>query len=484
MTRIHALLSAAIMLLGTTVALADKLTATLDDQVVPDELLGHSPIVAALDRSPCDTDLSWSANLPQPGSDPFAQGTRGNGLTPVEFGSIVYDSNQGVCWLADANLAGLPDVRAVVPLSNANPDGSVPVINPDGTMDWQTALNWVAALNSYNDGKGWLNHNNWQLPINPLVDLSCSSNNNGNFGIQCTGGALSNLYYVGLAQKYPDSVVPWFVSFVWPFLNLQPGLYWAADTSPNGDGGQNTFSFNIGVWGSNTTKYNFLHVLPMSQTALSPIPAGRGVQPYLSGPGAGKAVYDSYTGLSWTLNANLPAIENFNVTGSITITADQRQANGNSVTVPLVDRDGAVILSATVPMTPCLVGGKTMTTGVTSDWLIAMNAGDYAGTSTWQLPCLSDLEQLATDMNLTAGDGLIAGDPRLEWPFSTGPFQRLQPGFYWACVPAVVGSNAGCDYEESAPGINLEWSFNFDDGFEGSDRPSKQFYVMVYFPAP
>src|SRR5690349_7450392 len=70
-----------------------------------------------------------------------------NGLTPVEAGSVVYDANQGLCWLADANLAGHPEVRAAVPLSPLNPDGSTPLINPDGAMDYETALNWVGALN-------------------------------------------------------------------------------------------------------------------------------------------------------------------------------------------------------------------------------------------------------------------------------------------------------------------------------------------------
>jgi hypothetical protein len=30
----------------------------------------------------------------------------------------------------------------------------------------------------------------------------------------------------------------------------------------------------------------------------------------------------------------------------------------------------------------------------------------------------------------------------------------------------------------------MHYSFNFDDGFEGTDLPNKRFYVMVYFPAP
>ena len=33
------------------------------------------------------------------------------------------------------------------------------------------------------------------------------------------------------------------------------------------------------------------------------------------------------------------------------------------------------------------------------------------------------------------------------------------------------------------PVQNQMWSFNFDDGFQGTDLVSKLFYVMVYFPA-
>jgi len=81
-----------------------------------------------------------------------------HGLTLADGGWIVSDSNLGVCWLADANLAGSAIVRALVGLSPTNPDGSTPVINPDGTMDYETALNWVRALNRFNGGKGFLDH--------------------------------------------------------------------------------------------------------------------------------------------------------------------------------------------------------------------------------------------------------------------------------------------------------------------------------------
>jgi hypothetical protein len=107
-----------------------------------------------------------------------------------------------------------------------------------------------------------------------------------------------------------------------------------------------------------------------------------------------------------------------------------------------------------------------------------MNASGFAGSKNWQLPCHDDLRQLYQHLNIATGD------VRLEWPLPVGPFWRLQPGFYWGCVRAAqLGNNGPCDYTQSAPD-GLEWSFDFDDGFVGTDLPDKEFYVMVYFPAP
>jgi hypothetical protein len=397
-----------------------------------------------------------------------------HGLAPVNWGTVVYDSNQGVCWLADANLAGNPEIRAKLGLPPVNPitgDG----VNPDGTMDYATAVGFVKALNGYNNGQGFLGHSDWQLPSNPVADATCSSFNQANFGVLCSGSALGNLYNVGLQETYPASVVAHFFDFVWPFFNLQPGLYWAADQ--NG-GGEVTFSFNTGIGGANTTKYNLFHVLPMTRTALGPLPIGTGVLPYRMGPAAGKAVYDTVTGLSWTLNANLPVFDNFGVTQTTAIPPDMgpNPKNGKTLTVPLVDTDGDVLLTANVPVKTCIKGGST--SGLTTEWILEMNQSEYAGTKDWEMPCIADLQNLYSDMQIAAGD------TRLETPFPVGPFWRLQPGFYWACSRvANTGSNGPCDYTQDAGG-GLYWSFNFDDGFEGTDEPSKQFYVMVYYPAP
>jgi hypothetical protein len=385
-----------------------------------------------------------------------------HGLTPTQDGALVYDANQGVCWLADANLAGNPIVRLIM---------GVPGINPDGTMDYPTALSWVAALNNFDGGRGFLGHSNWQLPDSPLNDSTCSNDNNGGFGVLCTGSALANLYSNGLALTYPDSVVPNFTSWVWPFRNLQPVLYWDADqVNTNNVNGESTFSFNTGLSGSNTTQFNYFHVLPMAPGAIGSPPTGWGiVVPYTSGPAAGKAVYDTHTGITWTLDANLAAQNHFGVTGSTTVSSKHA-----TYTVPLIDRDGAMLFEE--------VNGSDGVSG----WIGGMNASGYAGTNNWTLPQLADLKTLYDDLIIAAGD------VRLEALGFVPPFIGLQPGFYWACQrdeDPGDSSQSPCDATLPPPfisnqGIPYQYSYNFSDGFVDTDLETKQFYVMVYYPTP
>jgi hypothetical protein len=408
------------------------------------------------DFTPCEAFFAPSAPLPDAGTisltDPSDQAIppiRMNGITTADSGMVVYDSNQGVCWLADANLAATPEIRALLGVTG---------INPDGTMTYAVALNWVNALNRYDNGWGFLGHNNWQLPVTPQNDSTCSSvNNTISFGASCTGSALGNLYYVGLNRTFPDSVVPYFTDTVLPFSNLQPSLYWTADTS---SGGEVTFSFDTGLSGANTTKYNYFHVLPMTLDLLGTPPAGSGVMPYTSGSAAGKAVYDTNKGISWTLDANLAALKNVGVTGTTSIGP---AVDGSYLTVPLIDADGAMLFATIEP------GG----------WLTAMNQSQYAGTNNWTIPSLADLQTLYQDLNLQPGD------TRLEVRGHVGLlFQNLQPFFYWACERDQNGNGQSpCDPDLS-PAAGFEFSFDFDNGFEGTDLDPKQFYVMVYYPAP
>jgi hypothetical protein len=168
----------------------------------------------------------------------------------------IYDPYQRVYWIADANLAGNATLGAQLGVTG---------INPNGTMNYTKALEWVAALNAYDNGRGYLEHNNWQLPVTPRKDDTCAVPKGGDgnsSGPSCTGSALGSLYSVFLGHTYPDSVVPTFTNKVAPFHNLQPQLYCSKPDSES-SGGQPTFSFNIGTEFANTVKYNFMHVLPM-----------------------------------------------------------------------------------------------------------------------------------------------------------------------------------------------------------------------------
>ncbi len=65
-----------------------------------------------------------------------------------------------------------------------------------------------------------------------------------------------------------------------------------------------------------------------------------------------------------------------------------------------------------------------------------------------------------------------------------GPFKHFQPFFYWACVQSSNADTPNdCDYSANT-GVQgttpMEWSFNFDSGFQGTDMETKQFYVAVY----
>ena len=388
-------------------------------------------------------------NVPAPTSAPALAGRSGSpvihtvGLTPVDNGQIVYDANQKVYWLANADLAADPAIRATMGVTG---------INPNGAMNYTAALQWVNALNHADNGSGYLGHTNWQLPGTPPIDNTCSVLHGGDrnsFGAHCTGSAMGNLYNIGLALTYPNSFVPSFTDTIGPFKNLQPSLYW---TSKSDAGGEKTYTFLTDLTGSNTTTYNYLYVLPMIRGAIGMTPTSSGLITYTSGSAAGKAVYDTATKLTWVLDANLAHSDNFGITGTTTITPSQ----GSPFTVPFINPSGAMLF-ATANL-----------------WLKATNNFGYAGTNNWTLPAPEDLQTLFNDLNLQPGD------TRLMEQASVGPFQNLQPFFYWACERDQTGtSRSPCN--GSSPATNMAWSFNLDNGFQATDQDTKEFYVEVYY---
>ena len=70
-------------------------------------------------------------------------------------GLTVYDTVNGVTWLADANFASSD--RFGLPLCNGSSSGAQICVNPGGSMNYLAAAAGVQAMNSAN----YLGHDDW-----------------------------------------------------------------------------------------------------------------------------------------------------------------------------------------------------------------------------------------------------------------------------------------------------------------------------------
>lgn len=354
-------------------------------------------------------------------------------------------------WLANANLAG----------STAGKFG-IAKISAIGTMDWPTAVQWVAALNAQHGGAGYVGHNNWQIPATPAIDKSCSSvgPNGDSFGIGCTGSAFGELFYQSLGFRYPDTAVPIPASNTGPFNNVQPYLYWSGNLSTDAAKGYLTFSFESGWQGENIDKH-YLYVLPMIKGKLPGAPAVNGTGLQVSADG--QTVYDPMTDATWLANANLAKTQPFNA--------------------QCTNADGSLCINAD--------GSMSHTTAM--NWINGMNAAHYRGQTNWQLPPIPATDATCSLQNFgfhCTGNPmgnlyynqlhLAQGTPAVPTPnITVGPFANVQPYLYWSCL-AAAGSQVLC---QSAPPVpNFEWSFSFGNGFEGTDLMNNQLFVMIYAP--
>jgi uncharacterized protein (TIGR03437 family) len=125
------------------------------------------------------------------------------------------------------------------------------------------------------------------------------------------------------------------------------------------------------------------------------------------------------------------------------------------------------------------ISGGAMLFDTATQWLQGMNNSTYLGSSTWVIPANSKvLQDLFNDLNLTPGDS------RLMWTGTFGPFQNLQPSYYWACERDQSGnSQSPCTGYAPADGSSqLQWSFDFDYGFQSTSSLVQKYFVAVYYP--
>ena len=141
----------------------------------------------------------------------------GTGLELSPDGLTVYDPVAGVTWAADANLAAREPFSLKTCESPGHPARCVAA---DGSMNYASALRFVADMNSANYGAETKEPLEWQLP--PSM-ASCPQYN-------CTNGnPMGVLYYTELGLQPGTPVVPIPDNSLSPFHHLQPGYYWSCE---------------------------------------------------------------------------------------------------------------------------------------------------------------------------------------------------------------------------------------------------------------
>jgi PEP-CTERM motif len=320
------------------------------------------------------------------------------------------------------------------------------------------------------------------LPATGVLDAGCTAKGaqHESFAYGCSGSALGSVYYTGLSFPAPSPVTPPALGKIGAFTNLQPNLYWS-DTA-DGGAGYHTFSFATGWRGSNQgvnssdpsrgVTANFFYVLPM-------------IQGQLQADTGGQTVYDPASQVTWLADGNLAAKNTFGL--------------------PICSGIGTTGVPGTPP---CVNANGTMTRDSAQAFVDAMNAAAYLGQIHWVLPPSTDFsgcdyacaahpikEPMASlYYNLL---GLPAGST-VAGPFTltVGPFKDLQPYLYWSCPAAsntiaTILSPCSPDPQCSPttqPGPcpnNMEWSFNFGDGFQGTDEEINDLFVTAYYvPEP
>jgi hypothetical protein len=170
-------------------------------------------------------------------------------------GQAYYDTGLNVTWLANANLA-------------ASNSFGVSGIDASGWMTWNTAMNWIGAMNAAN----YLGYNDWRLPTTGPVngvaitlpgapsyetydgsaDIGYSISAAGTVYAGSKASEMAYLFYNTLGNKaYVDfsggvQLANWALNGVGPFTNLDAlNTYWSS--TPYSSNAAWNFDFDFGA---------------------------------------------------------------------------------------------------------------------------------------------------------------------------------------------------------------------------------------------
>lgn len=185
-------------------------------------------------------------------------------LQPSRDGSLIYDPVTNVTYLANANFA--KELYTVAILNLFTPDSIYDVsgINPDGSMNQATLVNFLNALNGGegpSKGKPYMGISTWNTPttaasgINPDCSID-EKDGTPEYGYNCdgVGSQLGELFY----DEYGGEAGETLKSASTYFKNLESSYYWqcqqttdaAPGVCPHGQGKFiPSFSFRTGYEG-------------------------------------------------------------------------------------------------------------------------------------------------------------------------------------------------------------------------------------------
>ena len=146
---------------------------------------------------------------------------RGNGM--------IYDDTLNITWLQDANLAasnqfGIATIDKYDDERGSELGYGIRIDNDDkGSMSWQTAKDWITAMNESGGGNGYKGYNDWRLWSVPDAWNSC-------YGFNCSDSELGHLFYSDLSGLKGSSILEAGDPDLALFNNIQADEYWSGVT--------------------------------------------------------------------------------------------------------------------------------------------------------------------------------------------------------------------------------------------------------------